>query len=133
MSGIDDFFEVNNEVPFKPIKEIKIDSLELTEDIVKIRASMVLQGDSEAEFIEINRTEKDVYWLLENLGNSGKLPLLPSINCENTLAHLVSLISGSQPAKAIKLKRLKEKVLLRCLTLISTICLHHLSQVNASL
>lgn len=130
MSGFDDFFEVNNEVPFKPIKEIKIAHLELAEDIIKIEASMVLQGDSEAEFIKIHRTEKDFLWLLENLDNSGKLPLLPSINCENTLAHLIGLISGTQPIKVKKLKHLKEKVLLRCLTLISTICLHHLRQIK---
>ena len=41
-------------------------------------------------------------------------------------SQLVGLISGEQPIRAKKLKMLKERVLKRCLTLISTIVLDHI-------
>lgn len=91
---------------------------------------MTLVGFSDSEFVDLVRTEKDVLWLIENLRNSGQLPLLPRIDCENTLSHLINLISGAQPSKLKKLGFLKEKVLLRCLNLIVNICLNHLRVVG---
>lgn len=44
MNQQDDFFEVTNEVPFKPIKLIKIESLQAREDDFILRASMTLEN-----------------------------------------------------------------------------------------
>jgi len=38
----DDFFEVNNEIPFKKIQEIKISDVTVTEHNVEIKAFMKL-------------------------------------------------------------------------------------------
>lgn len=51
MSNSDDFFEVNCEVPFKPIQQITIESIHLQEHQLIIRAKMVLKGDGDSEFI----------------------------------------------------------------------------------
>lgn len=51
MNTQDDFFEVNNEVPFKPIKHIRIESLQLQEQLIHIRVSMTLVGFPEADFL----------------------------------------------------------------------------------
>ena len=52
MNGQDDFYEVNNEVPFKPFKIIKIEPSQLHEDNIKIRASMTPMSNSEeADFV----------------------------------------------------------------------------------
>lgn len=87
---------------------------------------MTLANCSDSEFVDIVRTEKDVLWLIENLNSSDQLPLIPRVDCENTISHLINLISGTQPSKIKKMRFLKEKVLLRCLNIITTICLDHL-------
>lgn len=107
MSNQDDFFEVTNEVPFKPIKQIKVESVQVKEEQIIVRASMTLEGGPDGEFIDLVRTEKDIAWLLENLGNSGQIPLLPRIDYENTFSQLYNLISGAQPARVKKLRLLK--------------------------
>lgn len=43
----DDFFEVNNEVPFQPIQSIKIESVEVKEQDIHVRAKMVLARGSD--------------------------------------------------------------------------------------
>lgn len=47
MSNSDDFFEVNCEVPFKPIKQITIESIQLHENHLLIRSQMILAGEGE--------------------------------------------------------------------------------------
>ena len=42
MNENDDFFEVNNEVPFQAIKSIKIENVEIKEDKIYIKSSMTL-------------------------------------------------------------------------------------------
>lgn len=63
---------------------------------------MTLVGSPDSDSVDLVRTEKDVLWLIENLASTGQLPLLPRVDCENTLSHLINLISGSQPSKIKK-------------------------------
>lgn len=44
----DDFFEVNNEVPFQPIQNIKIESVEVKEHDIHLRVKMVLSRGSDS-------------------------------------------------------------------------------------
>ena len=91
---------------------------------------MTLKGHPEAESIHLVRSSKDIAWLIDNLATSGKCPLLPRHDYEDTFSHLLNMISSSHPVRTKKLKVLKEKVLLRCLTLLSTIVLEHLRGVG---
>ena len=48
MNNTDDFFEVNCEVPFKPIKQITIENVRLHENQLLIRAQMILANESDS-------------------------------------------------------------------------------------
>ena len=60
------------------------------------------------------------------MNNSGQCPLLPKTDTSDMFSQVVGLISGAQPIRVKKLKLLKERVLTRCLNLISTILLEHI-------
>ena len=54
-------------MPFRPIARIELQSVVLAETVIRIRARMTLAGEAEGEWAELERTEGDVEWLVENL------------------------------------------------------------------
>jgi hypothetical protein len=68
---------------------------------------MTLIDDPNAEFLDLERTEADLAWLIEKLNNCEHCPLLPRTDCSDPISNLLGLLTTPQPVKIKKLHHLK--------------------------
>jgi hypothetical protein len=95
MSEIDDFFEVDNELPYKPIKTIKILSVKSESEKFTITCRCEIEGyvnDKET----LVRTWEDINWLIDNISSNKKTYLSPKLNSQTYLALIYQKMSAHQ-------------------------------------
>lgn len=96
MSEFDDFVEVNNELPYKPINGIKILSVKTENSKFMITCKCEIQGElNDTETLV--RTWEDINWLIDNISSNKKTYLAPKVNTQNYLSLLYQKMSY-QPA-----------------------------------